>query len=190
MAKAREHKKLRKLTAKRIENIALHYLGRYASTEAHLARILENRVGKHAYKGGDVPHETGDWIRAVVQKAVRLELVDDRAYARGRLASLRLKGFGKRRIRADLRHKGVPPEIIDEAMTEEGADDEDEFGAALRFARRRRLGPYRLEGTRNIDPAKIQQRALGALARAGFDYAVAKRILELDLEEAEALMYG
>jgi regulatory protein len=68
----------------------------------------------------------------------------------------------------------VPAALIDAALTEqtEGAGDA-ELRAALRYARRRRLGPFRLEGR-----AERRDRDLAALGRQGFDYETARRVID------------
>ena len=48
------------------------------------------------------------------------------------------------------------------------------FRAAVNLARRRRLGPFRRAGER----AAMRGKDLAALARAGFSYPIAKRILD------------
>ena len=62
-----------------------------------------------------------------------------------------------------------------------------ELAAALTYARRRRIGPYRPAG----DRAAARARDLAALSRQGFDYDVARRVIDADdpedlVREAEA----
>ena len=59
--------------------------------------------------------------------------------------------------------------------------DEPDLIAALIFARRWRLGPYRAQSTR----ADRRTRDLAALGRQGFAYDVARRII--DAEDAATL---
>ncbi|HEY9537533.1 MAG TPA: hypothetical protein VIS03_08050, partial [Kiloniellaceae bacterium] len=54
-----------------------------------------------------------------------------------------------------------------------------ELRAALRYARRRRLGPFRLESGPD-DRAERRERDLAALGRRGFDYETARRIIDSD----------
>jgi regulatory protein len=61
------------------------------------------------------------------------------------------------------------------------ADPQRELAAAVAFARRRRIGPFR-KG--DADP----RRELGMLARAGYGQEVAEAALRLDAEAAEALL--
>jgi regulatory protein len=83
---------------------------------------------------------------AVVDKAVELGFVDDASFAGMKAACLTRRGYGKGRVR---------------------------MAAALRFAERRRVGPY----------AEVQadlphrQRALAAMLRAGHPMDLARRII-------------
>ena len=55
-----------------------------------------------------------------------------------------------------------------------------ELQAAIALARRRRLGVYRLAAAR----ADYRDRDLAALARAGFSYDIARRVIEAEDEAA------
>jgi regulatory protein len=58
----------------------------------------------------------------------------------------------------------------------------DPYAPAIAFARRRRFGPFAREGT-PTDPAR-RARELAAMARAGHDFTVAKRVLSAVDEDA------
>jgi regulatory protein len=78
-----------------------------------------------------------------------------------------------------LNAKGVPADIVAEtaaALRDEGGD----AAAAMRLARRRRLGPFRQSGRE-----EYRQRDMAALGRAGFEYQVAAMIV--DAEDVETL---
>jgi regulatory protein len=162
---------------------ALAYLGRFASSAENLRRVLRRRALREARKAGGAP----DWpaiepiIEAVLARLVRAGLIDDAGYAGQRVDSLTRRGEPARRIRARLTAKGVAREAIDGALDDLRSRDPDaDFRAACRFVLRRRLGPCRPQARRVAERA----RDLAALGRAGFDYATAKRALELPDEAA------
>ena len=64
-----------------------------------------------------------------------------------------------------------------EAMPD-GAAEAIEDQAARAYAKRRRLGPYRRPDLR----AAHRDRDLAALARAGFAYGLARRVIDMELE--------
>lgn len=176
-------KKPRKATPRSLENAALHHLERFATSAENLRRVLMRRVEKSARTHGTDRDEGSKAVDDIIARFVRSGLLDDAAYARGRVASLRRRGDSARAIVMKLRAKGVSADIIDAALVRHGRDEEDapdaELAAAARLAKRRRLGPYRVRG----DRAERRERDLAALARAGFSYDIAKRVIDAATEE-------
>jgi regulatory protein len=174
----------RKMSLRRLENIARFYIERFATTSTHLKRVLARRAERaRRVHGGDAV-ETAGWIDQVVERMVRLGLVDDERYAADRAASLRRLGKGPGRIRALLAAKGVLRATIERVLAEtaetlSGGDADAE--AALAYVKRRRFGVFgKAEPTDKLERAKKQKRELAALARAGFSFAVALRALKGD----------
>jgi regulatory protein len=170
----------RKMTQKRVENIARYYVERFATTAAHLRRVLQRRAERARRVHGDDPAETQTWIAQAVDKLVRAGAVDDARYAAARTASLRRLGRGPGKIRALLAAKGVPRALIEAAIndTSETIGGEDaSFEAAMAFVKRRRFGAFGKPIGDKSEQAKKRARELAALARAGFSYTVAKRAL-------------
>ena len=162
---------------------ALAYLGRYASSAENLRRVLRRRALREARRAGAEP----DWsavspiIDEVLARLVRAGLIDDTGYAALRAATLHRRGEPARRIRARLSAKGVAADAIDGALGDIKQRDPDaDFRAACRFVQRRKLGPLRPKSDRKAQ----RTRDLAALGRAGFDYATARRALELPDEDA------
>jgi regulatory protein len=171
----------KRATAKHLENAALHYLERFASSAAHLRRVLMRRVERSARVHGTDRAEGAALVDDIVARFVRSGLVDDRVYAEGRAAALFRRGTAPRAIRAALRVKGVAGETIDAALDALDAGADPELMAATALARRRRLGPFRPAEART----GRRDKDLAALARAGFGYDVARRVI--DAEDPEIL---
>ena len=162
-----------------IERWALHYLERYASSAENLRRVLMRRVRRHSPQTAP---QVAALIDALVARYRESGLLDDAAYAAGRVQSLHRRGDSLQAIRARLAAKGVATSDVADAVSRlrSTATDPD-IGAACAFARRRRLGPYRRA-------AADHARELGAFARAGFNRRVAEAVLACaDVEEVEAL---
>ena len=173
----------RRMTARRLENIAMFYLQRFSATGAHLKRVLMRRVDR-AMRAPESPdrREMTGWVDALVERLVASGAVSDAAYAEGRTAMMRRLGKGPGKIRSALAAKGVRTAEIDRVLaeTERTADGTDAtFAAAVAYARRRRLGPFR------DDPADRDQlrKDMAALARAGFSFAVAGRVMALTADD-------
>ena len=172
----------RKATPKSIENAAFAYLGRFATSGENLRRVLMRKVERSARAHGTDRAEGAAAIDALIARFAQTGLLDDGAYAETRVLSMHRRGASVRAIRLKLRQKGVADEHIEGALAGLArVTPEPELTAALRLAERRRLGPYRLAAAR---PEK-RDKDLAALARAGFSYDVALRVV--DAESAEAL---
>jgi regulatory protein len=154
------------LDAEGLERLGLAYAGRYATTRAKLAAYLARKVRERGWDGPDEPP-----IAPLVERFAGLGYVDDRAFAAARTGALLRRGYGERRIEQALRAAGVGEEDGDPAR-EEARDGA--WAAALRFAERRRLGPWAAE---TPDRAG-RERALGAMIRAGHGMATARRLID------------
>ena len=179
------------MTHEALERAAYHYLGRFASTQANLHRVLEAKLRRRNPDFAPPSDEQAGWLRAVVDKCVALGLVDDRAYAQAAVQSLNAQGRSIKAIRARLTAKGVPADVLDAALGCLCAADNDtdpDLAAAAAYARRRRFGPYRRD-TNTGDEHDRRRRELAAFARAGFAYGLARQILDAaDPMAVDALM--
>lgn len=143
------------------------YVGRFATTRAKLAQYLRRKL---AEKGWEAPRPPE--IEPLVEKLARLGYVDDAAFALAKARSLGQRGYGERRVDLALRQAGVDDDdgAPAKAMATSGAT-----AAAIRYAQRRRLGPFAHEPA---DP-KRRARALSAMIRAGHSFDLARRLINL-----------
>ena len=152
------------LDEKSLEQVALSYAGRYATTRARLTAYLRRKLRDKGWAGPDDPP-----VDRLVEEMAALGYVDDRAFASARAASLGRRGYGERRVSEALRAAGIGEEDSQEAREEARLRAWD---AALRFAERRRIGPYApQEADRNG-----REKALGAMLRAGHPPDLARRL--------------
>ena len=178
----------RAVTPKYLRGSALHYLQRYASSSDHLRRLLLAKVTRSARAHGTDAGEGAAAVEALIAELLGAGLLDDARYATERARILHRRGASARAIRAGLMAKGIAAGDIDRALVdlrEEAA--EPELAAALAYARRRRLGPYRKDGARaGPDDRDRRDKDLAALGRRGFGYGLARRVIETeDLAELE-----
>ena len=161
---------------------ALDYLGRYASSRYKLAQVLQ-RFG--ARKLGDYEPED---IRAAIQQTLdqctQYGYIDDRQFAVAKARSQRRLGRSEAAIRQKLRQHALDDAIICQALAEvDEAGVDGDLKAAIRFAQRRRLGPFSNRANRSrqhLDIQQLRQRELGAMARAGFSLTISLKIIESD----------
>jgi regulatory protein len=165
----------RRVTPDHLENVALHYLQRFASSSANLRRVLMARVERSARAHGTDREEGARWVDALIERYLRSGLLDDRAYAEARAASLHRRGASARTIRQKLAAKGIDRDRAAAAVAAVDADipGDMDLAAATALARRRRLGPFRRENRE-----AHRQRDLAALGRAGFDCETARRVVD------------
>ena len=157
------------LTKESIGELALAYVGRFATTRAKLATYLKRKLAERGWAGA----EPAD-VDSIVGRLSDLGYVDDAAYAVSKARSLTGRGYGGRRVQQSLRSAGVgeadcvPARELAEAEAVE---------AALRFARRRKLGPF---GDGGGGDRVQRERALAAMIRAGHSFALSKAVLALE----------
>ena len=165
----------RPATQERLRKAALYYIDRYSTSAGNLREVLMRRVTKSVRLHGTEPDEGRQWVEEIVADLVTRGLVDDRAYAETRAVSLHRGGASKRKIAMALRSKGVGPADVEAALSAlEESHRNSEFSAARNYARRRRFGPWRPADEREAR----RERDLAAMARAGFSYSMAQRVID------------
>jgi regulatory protein len=169
------------MTEARLRRIIGYYLERYVTTTTHLKRLMRRKIAKACAHHGDDPAEAHAWLDAEVERLVSVGVLNDLAYARDRARTLVRRGNGPAKVRAKLAAKGLPAELIDDALASAAEELGDPtWRAALVFARKRRLGPFGPPVDRDG-----RRKQLAKLGRGGFPYDVAQRVLELDEQGAE-----
>ncbi len=178
-AQAREKKNApKRVTPQYLENAALYYLERFASSAANLRRVLLRKVELSAQAHDTNREEGARWVEALIERYCSSGLLNDAAYAQMKAGSLHRRGTSSRAIREKLSAKGLARDTVDKALeqVEEDAEGDIDLTAALALARRRRLGVYRLPEAR----AAHRDKDLAALGRAGFAYDIARRVVDAE----------
>lgn len=159
------------LTAELLRDMALRYVERFATSRAKLGHYLERKIAERGWAGD----EKAD-VETLVEKLAVLGYVDDRTFALSKARSLGSRGYGARRIRQALHQAGIGEADRDEA---ERQVENDEVESALRYARRKRIGPF---GASTMDRA-TRERALAAMVRAGHGFQLSRRIVDLSPDD-------
>jgi regulatory protein len=156
------------LDSGKLDVLALIYVGRFATTRAKLRSYLARKLRERGWEEQADPD-----LDAIAERLADQGYIDDAGYALAKSRALSGRGYGKRRVMTALRVAGVAEEDGIEARDHA---DSEAVGAALRFAERRRLGPFAL--TRADDP-RDREKALATMIRAGHGFALARAIVEL-----------
>ena len=119
-----------------------------------------------------------DTIEMVLYKLEKERLLDDGAFARDWAASRARSQVGKSRIMRELRMKGIPQQMAQNALEELDEKESDEAAVALA---RKLLKRY----SREADERKAMQKLLMAMARRGYGYEESKQAVETALQEED-----
>lgn len=158
-------------------NSAAYRLGRRMMTRQELAQAV-SRKARQKYE--DIEPET---VALLAEEAIRFGVlmgaIDDGAYAEIKSQSASRSGKSRRAIAQTLARKGVDKDLVTAAL-----EEVNDVAAAVRFARKRGFGPFR---RKEADPRQLS-RELASLARQGFGFALAQRVVEMDVAEAEDIL--
>ncbi|MFL6733678.1 MAG: regulatory protein RecX [Sphingomicrobium sp.] len=150
-----------------LSDLALRYVGRFATTRSKLLTYLRRKLRERGWSGTSEPD-----LEAMVQRFVELGYIDDAGYALSKSRSLTGRGYGVTRVVQSLRIAGVEEE---DGLEARAHAEQQAVSAALRFAERKRIGPF---ATASADP-KARQRALATMVRAGHSFALSRAIVDL-----------
>ncbi|WP_326684981.1 recombination regulator RecX [Streptomyces microflavus] len=145
-------------------NICLRLLTGTPRTRKQLADALRKR---------EIPDEAAE---EVLSRFEDVGLIDDAAFAGAWVESRHHgRGLARRALVRELRTKGVAPSVIDDAVGQLDADQEEETA--------RELVARKLRSTRGLDRDKRLRRLAGMLARKGYGEGMALRVVRQALEE-------
>ena len=154
----------RPLDAPRLEELALAYVARFATSAAKLEGYLRRKLRERGWDGeGAAP------VAEIVARFVAAGYIDDAVFARARTGSLLRRGYGVRRIGQALDAAGIAEDVRAEVR----AAPAEQRRAALALARKRRIGPFGPDGA---DRA-LQEKQLAAMLRAGHPLDSARELV-------------
>src|SRR5512133_2649829 len=159
-----------------IEQKALSYLDRFDASAAPLRRVLEQFVRRRAQ---ELCVDVAPYLGMIDETLSRYQasgLVNDERYGSAMARTLAERGVSRKAIRNKLLVRGVRGEVVDTVVAELGNAVGTELDSARALVKKRRLGNYRPASERKEN----YRRDLGVLARAGFDFAVAKQALSIE----------
>lgn len=172
-------KVVKKITKQRLKNIALYYLKRYETSVDNLRRVLRKRINDYAYQNPEFnKNEAYEWGEEILKDFEGYGYINDERFAEMRVRGYISAGKSPRYIQGKLREKGIPEHLVSDLLDHQAYDPQ---AAALRLAKKKRIGPYRAEEIR----AEYRQKDMGTLIRAGFDYDTVLNVLNDEGEELE-----
>jgi regulatory protein len=154
------------LNTERLRSLALHYVGRFATTQGKLAAYLTRKVRERGWQDDEPPA-----ISDVVERMAELRYVDDAAFAEGKAAALKRRGLGSYRISATLAQAGISRDL---AQENSAMDRDEAYAVAIAFARRKRIGPF----APNAPDKALYGRWIASMMRAGHKGDIAHLVLK------------
>lgn len=137
----------------------------YLKRKTYATRYKDRRTGELKERAG----ASGQLTERVFQRLTNKGYVDDEKFTAWWLESRhRIKGISRRKLDAELRGKGVPSEIIEQAMATSERDDVGELDKVVAKKRRR---------------YDDDQKFIQYLARQGFRYDDIKQALSRESDD-------
>ena len=151
-------RRVRPLDAAAFERLALGYVGRLRDQPRQARATIFDASSPSAAGRARASRRS----RRIVERFAELGYVDDRAFAEAAGRALSARGYGARRLDGALgasasRAADAAAALARRPMTTPGQ-------TALRFAQRRRIGPF---ADRPLDQKSRSRRAFAAMMRAG-----------------------
>ena len=140
---------------------AVSQLASRARTEKEIVDCLR----KNAY-----PEET---IAKVMSRLQSSGYIDDADFAAQWTAIRTSKGLGVRRIRMELRQKGIDQQEIDQAVS--AIDENELLSGAMKAAQKASCG-------KDLSSPADRQKIIAALARRGYDFSLARQAIQKLME--------
>lgn len=155
----------RPLDSARLEELALAYVARFATSRGKLEAYLARKLRERGWDGEQQPDPAG-----IAARMAEAGYVDDAAWARMKSAGLRSRGFGERRVGDALRAAGITEDLRAEVR----AGVAEARHAALALARKRRFGPF----GRELPDRPQKERQIAAMLRAGHPLDSARELVD------------
>ncbi|MBU6267987.1 MAG: RecX family transcriptional regulator [Sphingomonadales bacterium] len=162
----------RPLNAARLDELALAYVARFATSAGNLSAYLARKLRERGWEGET---EAAAASAAIVARFAAAGYIDDESFARTRAQSLARRGYGQRRIAQALGQAGIATETARTALPGVAAARR----AALALARKRGFGPF----ARTAPPADplaaraTREKHLAAMLRAGHPLDSARELV-------------
>lgn len=159
------------LNSVKLRALALHYVGKYATSRKKLTQYLDRKVRERGWDDDNQPD-----ITALVEEFASLAYVDDALFAASKARSLLNRGYGLKRLEQDIYASGIEGEDQSEALA---ILRENQWQAADNFARKKRIGPYAKEQASRA----LKQKQMAAFMRAGHDMKIAQKFIQADPDD-------
>ena len=167
-----------------LKDLAYSYLEKYSPSKQQLkVYLLKKYLTK--IKGSKSKKEVTEIIDKIVLNLEKNKILSDELYSDSKARMFLRRGYSLNKINQSLRMKGIDQKFIKQSIEKiKNKEIEPDFVSALKLCKRRRIGAIRPDANREL----FYKKDMGVLARAGFDYDLSKRVLNLEHEEFQKLI--
>ena len=147
---------------------AINYLSKYSSSKKNLERILKNKIRRTNIENKE-KFTLYNSIPEIIKKLEKNNFINDYNYATSKVNIFISNGKSKIFIKNYLFKKGIDKKLSSQIFEELNDEDANwEIKSARIFARKKNIKKNNNNNEKN----------LSKMARAGFSYEIAKKILE------------
>ena len=147
---------------------AVNYLRKYSSSKTNLERILKNKIRRTNIEKKE-KFTLYNSIPEIIKKLEKNNFINDYNYATSKVNTLISNGKSKIFIKNYLFKKGIDENLSAEIFAQLNEEDSNwEIKSARIFARKKNFQKNNKNNEKN----------LSKMARAGFSYEIAKKIIE------------
>ena len=162
-----------------MRNFALSYVEKYAPSKQQLNTYLLKKYlsfGKSKVNRSSIT----DLIKIVLDDLEQNKFINDKFYSNSKAKNLIQRGSSINKIRNYLIQKGINDKYIKDTIEEIQDNNEDQdFFSAIKVCKKKRIGPARVESNRPL----FYKKDISVLARAGFDFEISKKVMDLTEDE-------
>ena len=167
-----------------LKDMAYSYIEKYSPSKQQLKVYLMKKV-LIKFKTTKSKKEISELIDNVLVSLEQNKFLNDELYSDSKSRTLLRRGYSLNKINQSLRMKGIDQKFIKQSIEKiKNKEIEPDFVSALKLCKRRRIGAIRPNANREL----FYKKDMGVLARAGFDYDLSKRVLNLEQEEFQKLI--
>jgi regulatory protein len=179
MIPIKNKKKTLKLTVDEMRNFAFKYTEKFAPSKQQLKTYLLKKYLKSKTTNVNKSN-ISDLIDIAIEDLEKSKFINDKFYSETKAKSLIQRGSSINKIRNYLIGRGVGEKYIKNTIDKINENNEDQdFFSAIKICKKKRIGPTRDESNRPL----FYKKDIGILARAGFDFEVSKRVMDLEKDE-------
>ena len=179
MIPIKNKKKNLEATIEEMRNFSSNYIEKFAPSKQQLKTYLLKKYLKTKLTKVNKT-DISNLIDIVISDLEKSKFVNDKFYSESKAKSLIQRGSSINKIRKYLISKGIDEKYIRNTIDKIQENNEDQdFFSALKVCKKKRIGPSRDDNNRLL----FYKKDMGVLARAGFDFEVSKKVVDLEKQE-------